>query len=141
MGTTSSGEPLRGARRLILRFLELQIPMAVGAFVCYALGPLISGRSGLALAYHPGTYLFALGDVLFLTVPVAAWTLIRERDWRPSLEIALAMVAPLAIVVLPGEVMRFPYLLWLVTGMYPLMCMGMIADMLYRRDRLAHRAV
>jgi uncharacterized membrane protein YoaK (UPF0700 family) len=151
MGMTSS-ERVRETRRFILRFLELQIPMALGAFVCYALGPVISDRSGLALAYHPGTYLFAIGDVLFLTVPVAAWTLIRERDWRPSLEIALAMVAPLAIVVLPGEVMRFPYLLWLVTGMYPLMCMGMIADMLYRRDRLtapdvpstgtgAHRAV
>jgi hypothetical protein len=140
MGTTSS-ERVRGARRFILRFLELQIPMALGAFVCYALGPLISDRSGLALAYHPGTYLFAIGDVLFLTVPVAAWILIRERDWRPSLEMALAMVAPLAIVVLVGEVMRLPYLLWLVTGMYPLMCMGMISDMFYRRDRLTARDV
>jgi hypothetical protein len=140
MGTTSS-ERLRGARRFILRFLELQIPMALGAFVCYALGPLISDRLGLALAYHPGTYMFAIGDVLFLTVPVAAWTLIRERDWRPSLEMALAMVAPVAMIALVGEVKRYPYLLWLITGMYPVMCLGMIADMVYRRDRLTARDV
>ena len=80
------------------------------------------------------TYLFALGDVLFLTVPVAAWILIHERDWRQSNEMALAMVAPVALVVSVGEVMRYPYLLWLVTAMYPLMCIGMIADMIYRRD-------
>ena len=140
MGTTSS-ERLRKTRRFIQRFLELQIPMALGAFVCYALGPLISDRSGLSLAYHPGTYLFAIGDVLFLTVPVAVWTLIRERDWRPGLEMALAMVAPVAIVVLVGEVKGYPYLLWLVAGMYPVMCLGMIADMIYRRDGLAARSV
>jgi hypothetical protein len=140
MGTTSS-ERVRGAGRFILRFLELQVPMAFGAFVCYALGRLISDRSGFALAYHPGTYLFAIGDVLFLTVPVAAWTLFRERRWRPSLEIALAMVVPVAMIALVGEVMRYPYLLWLVTGMYPAMCLGMIANMVYRRDRLTARAV
>jgi phosphatidylserine synthase len=140
VGTTSS-ERLRGAGRFILRFLELQIPMALGAFVCYALGRLISDTSGLASAYHPGTYLFATGDVLFLTVPVVAWTLFRERRWRPSLEMALAMVAPVAMIALVGEVMRYPYLLWLVTGMYPAMCLGMIANMVYRRDRLTARAV
>ena len=138
MGTTSS-ERLRGARRFILRFLELQIPMALGAFVCYALGPLIGDRSVLALAYHPGTYLFAIGDVVFLTVPVVAWTLVRERDWRQSLEMTLAMVAPVAIIAVVGEVVRYPYLLWLVTGMYPLMCLGMIADMIYHRDSLSAR--
>jgi hypothetical protein len=140
MGTASS-ERLREAHRFILRFLELQIPMALGAFVCYALGPLISDGSGLAFAYHPGTYLFAIGDVVFLTVPVAAWTLIRERDWRRSLEMAVAMVAPVGIVVFVGEVLQYPYLLWLVTGMYPVMCLGMIADMIYRRDYLTARDV
>jgi hypothetical protein len=140
MGTMSS-DLLWGAGGFIRRFLELQIPMALGAFVCYALGRLISDRSGLALAYHPGTYLFAIGDVLFLTVPVAAWTLFRERRWRPGLEMALAMVAPVAMITIAGEVMRYPYLLWLVTGMYPTMCLGMIADMVYRRDRLTARAV
>jgi hypothetical protein len=140
MGTTSI-ERVRGARRFILRFLELQIPMALGAFVCYVLGSVISDRSGLALAYHPGTYLFAIGDVLFLTVPVAAWMLIRERHWQPGLEMALAMVAPVAIVALVGEVLRYHYLLWLVTGMYPLMCLGMIADIAHRRDRHVARNV
>jgi hypothetical protein len=140
MGTTSM-ERLRGARRFTLRFLELQIPMALGAFVCYALGSVIGDRSGLVPAYHPGTYLFAIGDVLFLTVPVAAWILIRERHWRPGLEMALAMAAPVAIVALVAEVLRYPYLLWLVTGMYPLMCLGMIADIAHRGDSHVARNV
>jgi len=115
--------------------------MSLGALVCYALGRLISDASGLATAYHPGTYLFAIGDVLFLTVPVVAWTLVREPGWRPGLEIALAMIAPVAIIALAGEIARYPYLLWLVTGMYPAMSVGMIAYICYRGDRLIERNV
>jgi hypothetical protein len=51
------------------------------------------------------------------------------------------MVAPVAIIALVGEVMRYPYLMWLVTGLYPLMCLGMIAEMIYRRECLTTRDV
>jgi hypothetical protein len=115
--------------------------MAVGALVCLGLGRLISDGSALATAYHPGTYLFAIGDVLFLTVPVVAWTLFRDPGWRPGLEIALAMIAPVAIIALAGEIARYPYLLWLVTGMYPAMSLGMIAYIFYRGDRPIDRNV
>jgi hypothetical protein len=140
MGTASS-ERRMGAGRFTLQFLELQIPMAFGASVCYALGRLISDNTGLAAAYHPGTYLFAIGDVLFLTVPVVAWMLLRGRGWRRSLEMALAMLAPVAIIALVGELAHYPYLLWLGVGMYPAMSLGMIVFMVYSRDRVTAEAV
>jgi hypothetical protein len=138
-GGVETIESLRAASRFFLRFLELQIAMALGALGCYLLGRLISDSSGLATTYHPGTYLFAIGDVLFLTFPVMAWMLSRRRGWRCSFEMALAMLVPVAIITIVGELARYPYLLWLVTGMYPAMSLGMILDMLYRRGHLTAR--
>lgn len=127
--------PLPRLSRLFLSFLELQVPMALGAFVCYLLGRVISGSSSLATTYRPGTYVFAIGDVLFLTVPVVAWMLLRGRGRRSSVEMALAMLAPVAVIALVGELAGYPYLLWLVSGMYPAMSLGMSALLVYRRDR------
>src|SRR5215208_1069165 len=55
------------AGRLFLIFLELQIPMVLGALVCYLVSRLVSGLPGYALIYHPGTYLYGAADILFLT--------------------------------------------------------------------------
>jgi hypothetical protein len=51
------------------------------------------------------------------------------------------MIAPVAIIALAGEIARYPYLLWLVTGMYPAMSLGMIAYIFYRGDHLIDRNV
>ena len=128
-------EPLRRVNRLFLSFLELQVPMVLGAFVCYLLGRAVSGSSSLATTYRPGTYVFAIGDVLFLTVPVVAWMLFRGRGRRYSVEMALAMLAPVAVIALVGELAGYAYLLWLVSGMYPAMCLGMSVLLVSRRDR------
>jgi hypothetical protein len=128
-------EPQRRVTRLFLSFLELQVAMVLGAFVCYVLGRVVSGASDLATTYRPGTYAFAIGDVLFLTVPVVAWMQFRGHGRRRSAEMALAMLAPVAVIALVGELAGYPYLLWLVTGMYPAMSLGMTALLVYRRDR------
>jgi hypothetical protein len=128
-------EPLRRVSRLSLSFLDLQVPMVLGAFVCYLVGRVIAGSSSLATTYRPGTYLFAIGDAVFLTVPVVAWMLFRGRGRRHSVEMALAMLAPVAVIALVGELAGYPYLLWLVSGMYPAMSLGMSALLVYRRDR------
>ena len=77
--------PTRGfaaqAGHFLLHFLEMQIPMSLGALVCYLLGRLIPASSSYATAYHPGTYLYASGDVLFLTVPVVAWMIFHGHGW------------------------------------------------------------
>jgi hypothetical protein len=127
------GDAGREPTRFFLQFLELQIPMVLGASVCYLLGRLVPVSSSLATAYHPGTYLFAIGDVLFLTVPVVGWMIVRGHRPRHSLEMALAMVAPVAMIAVAGELAGYAYLLWLVTAMYPAMSLGMLVYMLYRR--------
>jgi hypothetical protein len=127
------------AGRFLLRFLELQIPMGLGALVCFLMVRLISASS-YATVYHPGTYLFTIGDVLFLTTPVAAWMIVRGYGWRSSLEMALAMLAPVAAIILLGHWGGYPYLLWLVTAGYPAMSLGMFIYMLNRRDDFTGQA-
>jgi hypothetical protein len=109
--------------------------MGLGAAVCYLLGRSISGWTGMAAIYRPGTYVFAIGDVLFLIVPVVGWMIFRGRGRWQGVQMALAMFAPVAIIALVGELAGSSNLLWLVKGMYPAMCLGMIALLVYRRDR------
>lgn len=128
------------AGRFLLHFLELQIPMGLGALVCYLVVRLISASSSFATTYYPGTFLFAVGDVFFLSVPVGAWVLVRGQGWRHSLEIAVAMIAPVASIMLLGPLTAYDYLTWLLTAGYPAMCLGMLVYMFYRRDRFTGQA-
>jgi hypothetical protein len=126
-------------RTFILHFLELQIAMGLGALVCYLLSRLIPASSSFATIYHPGTYVYAAGDVLFLTVPVVTWMIFRGYGRRHSREMAVAMVAPVAAIIVVGELAGYAYLLWLITAMYPAMSLGMLVYMLYRRDQFTVR--
>jgi hypothetical protein len=126
-------------RTFIFHFLEMQIPMGLGALVCYLLTRLIPASSSFATVYHPGTYLYAAGDLLFLTVPVVAWMIFRGYGWRHSQEMAVAMGAPVAAMIVLGQLAGYAYLLWLVTAVYPAMCLGMLVYMLYRRDHFTVR--
>jgi hypothetical protein len=126
--------------RFLLHFLELQIPMGLGALVCYLLVRLISASSRFAALYHPGTFLFAVGDVLYLAVPVAVWMSFRGYGWRYSLELALAMIAPVAMIMMLGPSTEYDYLTWLLVAGYPVMCLGMFVYMLYRRNHFTEPA-
>jgi hypothetical protein len=131
-----------GAGRFLLHFLELQIPMGFGALVCYLLGLLSTSWSNFATAYRPGTYLYALADILFLTVPVVAWMIFRGHGRRHSLEIGAAMVTPVAAIVVLSQLAglaSYDYLRWLLIAGYPAMCLGMLVYMLYRRDQFTGR--
>jgi len=127
------------AGQLALHFLEMQIPMGLGALVCYLLGRLVPASSSFATIYHPGTYLYAAGDVLYLSVPVVVWMILRGHGWRRSLKMGAAMFVPVAAISGLGELAGSAYLLWLVTAMYPAMCLGMVVYMLYRYDHFTRR--
>jgi hypothetical protein len=128
------------AGRFLWHFLGLQVPMGFGALICYLLGRLIPASSSLATAYHPGTVLFAIGDVLYLVVPVVVWMVFRGRGWRHSLEMAMAMSVPVVAIMVLGQLMAYDYLTWLITAGYPLMSLGMLIYMLYQRDYFTERA-
>jgi len=118
----------------LLFFVELQIAMALGALVCLLVGRVIRAASIRSTDYHPGTFLFFLGDMLFLALPVIAWMLFRGYGRWHSLEMAVSMLAPVAAIVVLGEMTGSSYLLWLVVAMYPAMSVGMLAYMLIRSD-------
>jgi hypothetical protein len=127
------------AGRFLLHFLELQIPMGLGALVCYSLARLVPASATFATIYHPGTYLFAVGDVLYLSVPVLAWMILRGHGRRHSIEMAAALIAPVAAILVLGQFTAYDYLTWLLTAGYPMMCLGMLIYMLYRRDLFTSR--
>src|ERR1051325_10031149 len=66
----------------LLRFLELQVAMGCGALLCCLLGRLIPPTSLIVTTYYPGSYLYATGDLFFLTFPVVAWMIFRKYEWR-----------------------------------------------------------
>lgn len=124
--------------RFLLQFVELQIAMGLGALLCFLLGRLIPASSMVAAIYYPGSYLYATGDVLFLTVPVVAWMLFRGHDWRHTLKMAVAMLAPVLAIVVVGELAGYAYLPWLITAGYPAMSLGMLVYMLHRSQEVEH---
>ena len=113
-------------------FVQLQIGMCIGALVCFLLGLIVPASSSLGSMYYWGAYLSTLGDVLFLVAPVVLWMLFRRHGWRHSLEMAVAMVAPLAAIAVLGELTGYAYRSWLITAGYPAMSVGMFACMVYR---------
>ena len=122
------------AGHFLLHFLELQISMTLGALVCYLVVRLISASSGSTTIYRPGTFLFAVGDIFFLTVPVVAWMVFRGHRSRHSLEMAVAMILPVVLIIGFGQLTAHDYFTWLLTAGYPAMSLGMFTYMLYRRD-------
>jgi hypothetical protein len=127
------------AIRFLLHFLELQIAMGLGALICYLIVRLISVSSSFTVSYRPGTFLFATGDIFFLTVPVVAWMIFRGHGWRHSLKVAFAMILPVAVIMMLGQITTFDYLAWLLTAGYPAMSVGMLIYMLYHGDHFTRR--
>jgi len=84
--------------------------MGVGALSCLLAGRLVGLSSQYAAIYYPGSELYALGDVVFLTASVFAWMTWRGRTRRLRLEISMAMIAPVALVVVAGEITGTDYL-------------------------------
>jgi hypothetical protein len=132
VATESRTRPAAG--RVLRRFAELQIPMALGALVCFLLARVIPAPLAAAIGYYPGSWPFAIGDVLYLSLPVAAWLTLRGRGRRRGLETAAAMIAPVAAIVVLGELAGGPYLVWLLTAGYPAMSLGLLAVLLIRRN-------
>ena len=50
------------------------------------------------------------------------------------------MLVPVAAIIVLGQLAGYAYLLWLVTAMYPAMCLGLLVYMLYRRDHYTGKA-
>jgi hypothetical protein len=58
--------------------------------------------------------------------------MVRGDSWRHSMEMAAAMIAPVAAIIVLGELAGYAYRPWLITAGCAAMSLGMLVYMLYR---------
>ena len=119
--------------RFILHLLEMLVAMQIGMSVFHLMLGLLRIYSN-SRAVEAGTTLHAVVMTVFMTVPMAAWMLIRGHGWRHCAEMVIAMIAPVALIGLLCQLGLDEYLPWLAALSTPLMFLGMILAMLYRRE-------
>ena len=127
--------------RFVLYFLEMQIPMTFGgARMLPARSSdscLVKFHGGLPSGYLP----ICRWGCSYLAIPVVMWMIFRGHGWRLSLEMGIAMIAPVAMILVLGQFTAYDYRTWLLVAGYPAMCLGMLVYMLYRRDHFMEREV
>src|SRR5919204_6978577 len=78
---------------------------------------------------------FQVGMAVFMAAPMVGWMRLRGCRWRECAEMTAAMmVSSGGAVVLRALDLR-DALLWLAMNQHSLMLVGMLAIMLYRRER------
>lgn len=120
--------------RFLLHLLEMLLAMGAGMGLFHLLAGLIPPASPLAVVNERGTDLHVIVMNVFMVVPMVAWMIIRGHGWRHSIEMAVAMLAPIAFVTVLCRLGLETYLPWLTGASAPAMYLGMLAAMLYRRS-------
>lgn len=126
--------------RFILHLLEMVLSMMAGMVILYLLDVLSPESSVFAPFFEYGTVKFDLAMVVFMTVPMAAWMLLRRHDRRHVAEMAFGMNVLVAVVIVLRLLGAEANLPWLVDASHPAMFLGMIVAMLYRRDHYTSKA-
>ena len=133
----ASDHPIRNIAsktgRFLLHLLEMLIAMQVGMGLFHLMLGLIHIYSS-SRAFEYGTNLHAFTMTVFMTIPMVAWMIFRGHGWRHCIEMVVAMIAPVALIGLLCQIGLDEYLPWLAGLSTPLMFLGMILAMLYRRD-------
>ena len=126
--------------RFILHLLEMLLAMMAGMVILSFLGDLIPAYSSLYFAFRSGTNLYELAMVVFMTVPMVAWMIVRGHGRRHGAEMAFAMFAPVAVIIVLRLLEVDAYLPWLDEASHLAMPLAMIMVMLYRRDHYMGKA-
>ncbi len=120
--------------RFSLHFLEMVVAMMVGMPIFSLVRNLIPASSILSTAFKSGTIAYGINMTVFMTLPMVAWMILRGHGWRHSVEMALAMVAPVALTTVLSLLGAAVYLPWLGNASHFGMFLGMLIVMLYHRD-------
>ncbi len=126
--------------RFSIHFLEMVVAMMVGMPVLFLVRNLIPASSSIAAALKSGTISYTITMTIFMTLPMVVWMIVRGHGWRHSLEMALAMVAPVAVTIVLRLVGADSFLPWLGNAGHIGMFFGMLIVMLYRRDHYTGKA-
>jgi len=114
--------------------LEMLLAMSVGMSIFHLFAGLIPASSSWAAVADSETVLHNIVMDFFMTIPMLAWMILRGHGWRHSLEMGVAMLAPIAAINLLCSLGVVEYLPWLAEASGPAMYLGMLAAMFYRRN-------
>lgn len=126
--------------RFSLHYLEMVLAMMVGMPILFSLRSVIPETSSYTAIFVRGTNLYDLARIVFMTVPMVAWMIVRGHGWRYSAEMAFAMSAPLIAVIAVRLLGIGASQEWLIQAGYLGMFLGMLIAMLYRRDHYTGKA-
>lgn len=136
--TQAPASPIRNAAskigRFVMHLLEMLLAMVAGMFALSWLGDLIPAYSSLYYSFRSGAILYELAMVVFMTVPMVTWMIVRGHGTRHGVEMALAMFAPVAVISMLRLLKADAYLPWLADIGHMASFVGMIVAMLYRCD-------
>jgi len=132
--------PASKVGRFLLHLLEMLLAMEAGMVVFHLLANQIPATSSLAPVANRETVLHNVVMDVFMTVPMLTWMILRGHGWHHSLEMGVAMLAPIAAVNLLCSLGVVEYLPWLTKASGPAMYLGMLAAMLYRRSHYTVKA-
>jgi hypothetical protein len=132
--------PASKVGRFFLHLLEMLLAMMVGMGIFHLLVKQIPATSSLATLADKQTVLHIAMMAIFMTVPMLTWMILRGHGWRHSLEMGVAMLAPVAVIYLLCTLGLVEYLPWLAGAGGTAMHLGMLAAMIYRRNHYTSKA-
>lgn len=124
-----------------LHWLEMLLAMGAGMGIFHLLAGFIPASSSLAAVNDSETVLHNVLMDVFMTVPMLAWMIVRGHGWRHSLEMGVAMLAPMVAINLLCSLGAIEYMPWLTNAGGPAMLLGMLAAMVYRWDHFTRWSI
>jgi hypothetical protein len=120
--------------RFGLHFVEMVVAMAVGMAIFAPFKAALVDQ-GYTTLLDRTSFEYQAWMNVFMLVPMILWMRVRGHAWHHGIEMGVAMVAPVAIVLIAcslGIEQTFPWFTTSLTGMA--MFLGMLGYMLYRRE-------
>src|SRR5262249_46454920 len=128
------GEAAGRVVRFLLHFAEMWTAMLLGMAVFDPVG-LGSAAQGYTPLLDPMLLDSEVEMMVFMVAAVVLWMRVRGWCWRDGAEMAIAMLVPWAAVLVLGHLGLLKALPCFSTSVWIAMLLGMLAVMLYRRDR------
>ena len=120
----------------IWHYFEMMAAMLVGD---YLFDLLVRGIP--AIGIRPGTFLYYSGGALAMMVVMIAWMIVRGHGRVHSVEMAVAMLAPVAFVAVVSLGKGAAGPAWFADAYCSAMCVGMLAAMAFRWDHFTRWSV
>ena len=114
-------------KRFVLHYLEMVAVMVLGMIV-------LGAASEVLLDLPDDTATNLVEMAIAMTVPMVAWMRFRRHGWRPTIEMAAAMVIPAGFALLLLNLQLVENEMVLLTFEHTAMFVGMLVAMLLRRD-------